>query len=85
MRIAKQQGVEINSSDFRLSIEKGERLSRYEMILPISGRYSQVRAFIAAALEAVPAMALAGITVKRDNVQSAQLEVRLEMNLYLDE
>jgi hypothetical protein len=85
VRIAKQQGVEINSSDFRLSIEKDERLSRYEMILPIRGRYPQIRAFIAAALEAVPAMAIVGIAFKRENVQSAQLEVRLEVNLYLDE
>jgi len=85
VRIAKQQGVEINSSDFRLSIEKGERLSRYEMILPIRGRYPQVRAFMADALEVVPAMALVGIAFKRENIQSAQVEVRLEMNLYLDE
>lgn len=85
VRIARQQGVEINSSDFRLSIEKGERLSRYEMILPIRGRYPQVRAFMADALEVVPAMAIVGIAFKRENIQSAQIEVRLEMNLYLDE
>ena len=85
VRIAKKQGVEINSSDFRLSIEKDERLARYEMILPIRGRYPQIRAFIADVLEAVPTMAIVGIAFKRENVQSTQLEVRLEVNLYLDE
>ncbi len=85
VRIAKQQGVEINSSDFRLTIEQGARLARYEMILPVRGRYPQIRAFIAGALEAVPAMAIVGIAIKRDNIQSTQLEARLEINLYLDE
>ncbi len=85
VRVAKQQGVEINSSDFRLTIEQGARLARYEMILPVRGGYPQIRAFIADALEAVPAMAIVGIAIKRDNVQSVQLEARFEINLYLDE
>ncbi len=85
VRVANKQGIEINSSDFRLSIDKGERLARYEMILPIKGRYPQVRAFIAEITEAVPTMAIVGMAIKRENVGSTQLEVRLEVNLYLDE
>ena len=84
-RIAKKQRVEINSSDYRLIQEKGARLTRYEMILPIRGRYPQIRAFIADALQAVPAMAITGMVIKRENVNTEQLDVRLEINLYLDE
>ncbi|MDP1557405.1 MAG: hypothetical protein Q8K59_07155 [Nitrosomonas sp.] len=83
--VAKKQGVEINSSDYRLVHEKGGRLTRYEMTLPIRGRYSQVRAFIADALLAVPAMAITGIMIKREDVRTEQLEVRLDIVLYLDE
>ena len=84
-KIAKNQRVEINSSDYRLVKEKGDRLARYEMILPVRGRYPQIRAFIADALQTVPAMAISGIVIKRDNVKTEQLDVRLEINLYLDE
>jgi hypothetical protein len=84
-RIAKKQRVEINSSDYRLVLEKGARLARYEMILPVRGRYPQIRAFIADALQAVPAMAITGMVIKRENVKTEQLDVRLEINLYLDE
>lgn len=84
VRVA-QNGVEINSSDFRLTFERDWRLSRYEIILPVRGRYSQIRAFMADALETVPAMAITGFAIKRDNVQSTQLEVRFEMSLYLNE
>jgi hypothetical protein len=85
VRVAKEEKVEINSSEYRLVQEQGERLTRYEMVLPIRGRYSQIRAFVAAALQAVPAMAIADLTIKRDNVQTEQLEVRLEISLYLDD
>lgn len=84
-RIAKKQRVEINSSDYRLVQEKGERLARYEMILPVRGSYPQIRAFIADALQAVPAIAVTGMVIKRENITTEQLDVRLEINLYLDE
>ena len=84
-KIAKNQRVEINSSDYRLVKEKGDRLARYEMILPVRGSYPQIRAFIADALQAVPAMAISGMVIKRDNVKTEQLDVRLEINLYMDE
>jgi hypothetical protein len=85
VKIAKKQGVEINSSDYRLVHEQGARLARYEMILPVRGRYKQIRAFMAEALEAIPAMAVTGMVIKREHVQTEQLDVRLEIDLYLDE
>lgn len=85
VRVAQKQGVEINSTDFRLTFERDWRLSRYEIILPVKGRYAQIRAFIADSLEAVPTMAITGVSMKRDDIQTTQLEVRLEANLYLNE
>lgn len=84
VRIAKKQNVELSSSEYRLVNESDARLARYEMILPVRGSYAQVRAFIADALETVPAMAISAIAIKRENVTSEKLEVRLEINLYLN-
>ena len=83
-RVAKEKNVELSSSDYRLINEADARLARYEMILPVRGNYKQIRAFIAAALEAVPAMAISAVAVRRENVTSEILEVRLEANLYLN-
>ena len=83
-RIAKKQKVELSSSEYRLVNENDARLARYEMILPVRGSYAQIRAFIAEALEAIPAMAISAIAIKRDNVTSDKLEMRLEINLYLN-
>jgi hypothetical protein len=84
VQLAKKQGVELSSSEYRLVNENDARLARYEMILPVKGRYSQIRAFMADALEAVPAMAISTIAIKRENVTSEKLEARLEINLYLN-
>lgn len=84
VRIAKKQNVELSSSEYRLINEQDARLARYEMILPIRGSYAQIRAFIADALEAVPAMAISAIAIKRDAVSSDRLELRLEINLFLN-
>lgn len=83
--VAKKRGVEINSSDYRLVHKKGGKLARYEMMLPVRGRYAQIRAFIADALAAVPAMAITGIVIRREDVQTEQLDVRLEIILYLND
>jgi hypothetical protein len=82
-RVAKKRGIELSGSEYRLIQEQGSKLARYEMILPIRGSYPQIRAFIADALEAVPAMALVDVVIKREDIKSGKLDVRLGMNLYL--
>lgn len=82
-KVAKKRGVELSGSEYRLIQEQGSKLARYEMILPIRGSYLQIRAFIADALEAVPAMALVDIVIKREDIKSGKLDVRLGMSLYL--
>jgi len=85
VRVAKMHEVEINSSEFHMTLGKGPSLARYEMVLPVRGRYPQVRAFMADALQSVPAMAIVGINIKRKSVESTQLEVGLRVNLYLND
>lgn len=84
VQLAKKRGVELSSSEYRLINENDARLARYEMILPVKGNYPQIRAFIADALEAVPAMAISTVALKRENTTADKLEARLEINLYLN-
>lgn len=84
VQLANKQGVELSSSEYRLVYENDARLARYEMILPVKGRYPQIRAFMADALAAIPAMAISAIAIKRESINSEKLEARLEINLYLN-
>lgn len=82
-RVAKKHGVELSGSEYRLMQEQGSKLARYEMILPVRGSYPQIRAFIADALETIPAVALVDVVIKREDIKSNKLNVRFSMNLYL--
>lgn len=84
-QVAAQREVEINGADYRMVRETDLKLARYEMVLPVRGKYSQLRGFIADALRTVPAMALADVALKREGVESELLEANLKFNLYLSE
>ena len=85
VQVAEQREVQISGSEYRMVREKDWKLARYEIVLPVRGKYPQLRAFIADALSAVPAMALVDVAIKRENVESELLEARLRFNLYLSE
>ena len=85
VRIAGERGVEISGTEYRMVREKDLKLARYEMMVPVRGNYSQLRGFIADALHAVPAMALADVAIRREGVHAELLEANIKFNLYLGE
>ena len=84
-RIARDSGVELNSSNYRLTMEKESKLVRYEIQLPLRGTYPQIRAFIAGTLQAIPALALTDIIIRRETIQIGRVDARLNMYLYLND
>ena len=85
VQVAAQRGVEITGTEYRVVHERDVRLVRYEMVLPVRGKYAQVRGFIADTLRTVPAMALADVALKRQDAESELLDANLKFNLYLSE
>jgi hypothetical protein len=80
---ADKNGVALETGEYRLVQEKGWRLARYQLTLPVKGSYGQVRGFIAQVLTDVPASALDEIGIKRDTVGTDRIDVRLRITLYL--
>ncbi|MDB5863311.1 MAG: putative transrane protein [Betaproteobacteria bacterium] len=80
---AARQGVALDLGDYRLVQEKSSRLARYQIMLPIKGSYEQIRGFVAAVLNDVPAAALEDISLKRETIGAINLEARLKLTLYL--
>lgn len=80
---AERNSLLLQTGEYKLLREKGWKLARYQITLPVRGSYPQVRAFLADALAAVPAMVLEDISLKRDSAGAAMLEARLRFTLYL--
>jgi Tfp pilus assembly protein PilO len=81
--IAIKQHLMLNHGDYRLSQTKQGQLLRYEIVLPVVGKYTQIRQFIAEALVELPALALSDMHIKRENTLSPTVEARLTFVLFL--
>ena len=87
---AVKQGLLLNRGDYKLTQIKSTpiksslgQLSRYEIVLPVTGQYSQIRQFIAQVLYQMPALALSEMQIKRENTLSPTVEARLLFVLML--
>ena len=82
-KTALKQHLVLNRGDYKLTQSKQGQLQRYEMVLPVSGSYVQIRQFIADVLQELPALALSDLQIKRDSVMSPTVEARLVFILFL--
>lgn len=89
---AKKQHLTLNRGDYKLTHIKPQKsatvsakspVSRYEIVLPVTGQYTQIRLFIAQVLQRIPALALSDLHIKRESAQSPIVEARLIFVLLL--
>jgi hypothetical protein len=73
-------GVAMQSGNYRTQQAAG-RLERYELQLPVSGSYAQIRDFLNRALAEIPALSLDQMTLRRDGRNDAvQADLRLTLH-----
>jgi Tfp pilus assembly protein PilO len=82
-RAAQRNGLSLDKGEYRLGQDKEFRLAQYQVTFPVRGTYAQVRGFVNAVLDAVPAAALDEITLKREAIGEQNLEARVRFTLYL--
>lgn len=94
-KAAFKQGLQLNRGDYKFTqikqskvasnqiVSDNQYASRYEIVLPVTGQYVQIRQFIANVLYSQPALALSSIKIQRDNALSANVEARLVFVLFL--
>jgi hypothetical protein len=81
---AAKNGLELAQGEYRLNVVREAGLQRYQLSLPVAGAYPQIRAFVAEALNADPALALAAIKLRRDRIEDTGLEGLVNFTLYLE-
>lgn len=81
--IAARAGLELERGEYRLTDARGAKYRAYQFTFPIYGSYSEVRDFLTRALNDVPALALVSVQMRRDSIDSSELEAVLGFTLYL--
>lgn len=81
---AEASGIELARGDYRLVKESGASHRAYQFTLPVVGAYPAIREFIAEVLADEPALALNSVILRRDSIETPDLEAVLRFTLYLE-
>lgn len=79
--IGKEAGVDLRSADYRMQ-KTGARIERYEIALPVTGSYAQIRAFLEKALLQIPVLSLDQVSFKRQNTKEALVHADVRLTLH---
>ena len=84
-QLARAHGLQLLRGQYAQSPVSGTSLLRWQLSLPIEAEYPRLIAFVAASLQALPTLALDELKLKRDTIETTQLDADLRFNLYLRE
>lgn len=82
LAMANDQGVEPEKSEYQSTRNPSAAFTRYQMTLPMHGRYLDIRKFVIQVLNTLPNVALSEINFKRDEANPEQVEARLRFSIY---
>ncbi|MGQ0651765.1 MAG: GspMb/PilO family protein [Betaproteobacteria bacterium] len=74
-------GVALQSARYREHPAAG-RLQRYEMVLPVSGSYAQIREFVQRALAEIPVLSIDELSLRRVAPAGGRVHAELRMTLH---
>jgi len=79
--IGRATGVQTRSATYRTHAA-GDRLERYEIVLPVSGTYAQIRDFMKRALAEIPVLSLDQMSLKREKRSDERVQAELRLTLH---
>lgn len=80
---ARARGLALKSGEYKLLRDPEFSLARYQILLPVSGSYGEVRDFVSEALRRLPNAVLDDLSLKRENVGATALDARVRFTFYL--
>jgi hypothetical protein len=83
-QLAHAHGITLPRGQYSVSPQAGTSLARWQLVLPVEAPYPALHAFIAAALERLPNLTLDELKLKRDRIESAELQAELRLSLFVE-
>jgi len=75
----------LSQAEYRASDERGLKLSQYQIVVPVTATYPQLKLFLAAVLNEIPVISLDSVTLQRRRIGDATIDAQLQFTLYLPE
>jgi Tfp pilus assembly protein PilO len=84
-RAAARHRLSLTQGEYRARRERSVLLTRYQIMLPVTGPYLQMREFVTDVLKEIPFIAIDNVSFQREKIGEASVEARINMTLYLAE
>jgi hypothetical protein len=76
-------GVAVKRIEYRMLDDQRARLRQYQIVMPVTSSYPNIRKFVSIALAKVPAMSLDHIAFQRKRVGDVAVDAELRFTLFL--
>jgi len=80
---AEASGLLLKRAEYRLSEGSTDRIRRYEVTLPVTGTYPQIRHFVNTILGSTPTVALRSVSFQRKRIADPNVETEIVLRLYV--
>jgi Tfp pilus assembly protein PilO len=79
---ATQARLAVDTGKYEISASGSSSIVRYQIALPVTGPYTQIRAFIDATLATMPAVALSELVIDRKSIADFNVDAQIRMTVY---
>jgi hypothetical protein len=76
-------GVELQSASYKTQDTPGTKLERYEIVVPLTGSYTQMRDFLKRSLAEIPVLSLDQVSLKRESRREGTVQAELHLTLHM--
>ena len=83
-QLARMHGIALPRGQYSVSPLAGTTLARWQLVLPVEAPYPALHAFIAASLERLPNLTLDELKLKRERIETSELQAELRMSLFVE-
>ena len=80
--LAQDYGLELRQGDYKVVRDKDERITQYQISLPLSGSYNQIRSFVAKVLDEVTVISLDQIKFDHKQANDPRIDAQIMFTLY---
>lgn len=83
--LAQANSLALRKGDYKVVRHKGERVTQFQISLPLTGGYNQIRSFAAQVLEEIPTLSLDKIRFERKQANDPAVEAEVMFTLYMEQ
>ena len=81
--LAQSNGLVLRKGDYKVTRNQGERITQYQISLPVTGGYNPIRSFAADVLDEVPTLSLDQIRFERKHANDSTVDAEIIFTLYM--